>query len=84
MRSLAAEKPFAEQITTHVAGLPGAELKGWMVESCIGSYPLQVIAAATSPGDGGPRDGDFLVLSIELTIDGAPWHGAAPVGTSME
>ena len=79
VRSIAAERPFAGEIATHVAGLSGAQLKSWMVESCIGSYPLQVIAAATSPGDGGPRDGDFLVLSIELTIDGAPWHGAAPV-----
>jgi hypothetical protein len=85
VRSIAAERPFAGEIATHVAGLSGAQLKSWMVESCIGSYPLQVIAAATSPGDGGPRDGDFLVLSIELTIDGAPWLGAAPaiVGCSL-
>ena len=59
--------------------LPGAELKGWMAESCVGSYPLEVIAASGSPSKEAPAAGTFLVLSMELIIDGVPWLGAAPV-----
>ncbi len=79
VRSIAAGKPFAGEIAAHVAALPGAELKSWMVESCIGSYPLQVIAGSTTLGDAAAKDGDFLVLSLEMTIDGTPWLAAAPM-----
>ena len=40
-----------------------AELKG--------SYPLEAVSRV-------PADGEFLVLTVELTIDGVPWLGAAP------
>jgi hypothetical protein len=78
MRSPEADKPLASQIVTHLKGLPGAELKSWMAESCVGSYPLEAIASSTSPGKETATDGSFLVLSFELTVDGVPWLGAAP------
>jgi hypothetical protein len=78
VRSLEAGKPLAAQIAAKLADLRGAELKSWMVESCIGSYPLEVIASSRTPGKDAAAEGAFLVLTVELTIDGAPWVGAAP------
>ena len=43
-----------------------------MAESCIGTYPLEVIATSGAPADA------FTVLTVELAIDGIPWLGAAP------
>ena len=56
----------------------GGALVSWMAESSIGSYPLQVVAGSHSPSNRGPAERDLLVLSLELTIDGSPWLGAAP------
>jgi hypothetical protein len=64
-------KPLDVQLAARVKELPGASLVAWMAESCIGSYPL----AATS---GAPPAGSFLVLTVELTLDGMPWLGAMP------
>jgi hypothetical protein len=75
--SIAGDMPPASQIVAQLKGLPGAELKSWMAESCIGSYPLQVVASSASPKDM-LVDGTFLVLTIELVIDGVPWLGAVP------
>jgi hypothetical protein len=77
-RALAANEPLAAQIAAQFSQLSGAELKGWMAESCIGSYPLEVIAASESPSKETLAEGAFLVLSMELSIDGIPWLGAAP------
>jgi hypothetical protein len=79
VRSLQAGKPLAAQIADRVKELPRAALTGWMAESCTGSYPLSVVASARAPGKHAPSDGQFLVLTIELLVDGAPWIGAAPV-----
>jgi Creatinase/Prolidase N-terminal domain len=56
-----------------------SQMMGWMAESCIASYPLEVVAALPMPGKEGPAPGTFLVLSIELAIDDVPWLGAAPM-----
>jgi hypothetical protein len=56
-----------------------AQMNGWMAESCIGSYPLEVVATLPAHGNEGPAAGTFLVLSIDLTVDDVPWLGAAPV-----
>ena len=69
--SLAPGKPVTAQVADQLKVLPGAELKNVLVESCVGSYPLQVIADALA-------DGSFLVLTVALAIDGIPWLGAAP------
>jgi hypothetical protein len=79
MRSIEPGTPLAEQIAAKLGELPGGALVSWMAESAIGSYPLQVIAGVHSPGVWTPAARDFLVLSLELTIDGSPWLGAAPV-----
>jgi hypothetical protein len=59
--------------------LPGAVLKSYMAESSIGSYPLEVIASSRAPDTHPLADDSFLVLTIELALDGVPWLGAAPV-----
>jgi hypothetical protein len=76
--AVASGTSWPTQVAAQLARLPGAELKGWMVESCIGSYPLQVVASSTSAGTEIPAAGTFFVLSIELLIDGIPWLGAVP------
>ena len=76
--TIVGDKPLAAQIAAQLARLPGADLKGWMAESCVGSYPLEVIAGSGLPGSEAPAEGAFLVLSMELIIDGVPWLGAAP------
>jgi len=78
VQSIAPGKPLADQINTQVQAF-GAKLESWMAESCLGSYPLQVIASSRSSSNGAPATGDFVVLSLALTIDGVPWVGAAPL-----
>jgi hypothetical protein len=53
--------------------------RSWMVESCKGSYPLEVVDSSRSPDRDGQLPGTYLVLSVDLTVDDVPWLGAAPV-----
>ncbi|MFL4967363.1 MAG: aminopeptidase P family N-terminal domain-containing protein [Xanthobacteraceae bacterium] len=78
MRSIEPVQPLAEHIAARIGQLPGGALVSWMAESSIGSYPLQVVAGSHSPSNRAPAERDLLVLSLELTIDGSPWLGAAP------
>jgi len=77
--SITAGCPIATQIGERVGELPGADVKSWMAESPIGSYPLQAVASSRTPDQSSLGEGAFLVLSLELTLDGMPWLGAAPV-----
>jgi len=79
VRGIAAGAPIASQLAQKIKALPGATLEGWMVERCVGSYPLSVTASSRSPGDDSATDGGFLVLTVELMLDGAPWIASAPV-----
>jgi creatinase/prolidase-like protein len=83
-RSLEAGNPIAAQITARAKELRGATLANWMAESCAGSYPLTAIACSRTPARDTPLDGQFLVLTLELTIDGAPWIGAMPLIAGRE
>lgn len=78
-RSIEAGKPIAAQLAARVRELPGATLQSWMAESCVGSYPLSVIASSRAPEKDMPVNGQFLVVTFELTVDGAPWLGATPL-----
>jgi hypothetical protein len=78
-RSIAPDKPLAVQLADKVKELPGAALKAWTTESCTGSYPLSAVASSRMAGSAAPANGQFLVLTIELTLNGAPWIGAAPL-----
>jgi Xaa-Pro aminopeptidase len=78
VRAIRPGRPLAEQIADQVRSLRGATLSSWMAESCVGSYPLQVIASSRSIGNA-VNPGDFLVLTIALSLDGTPWLGAAPL-----
>ena len=71
-RSITPVEPLAAQLADRVKELPGASLKAWIAESCTGSYPLSAITSS-------PVSGQFLVLTAELTLNGAPWIGAAPL-----
>src|SRR5205823_3830509 len=76
--SVAAGVPLPEQLAGALKALPGAELKNWMAESSIGSYPLEDVASSRHRGSGALPKGSFFVLSVELVIDGVPWLGAVP------
>ncbi len=75
--TLAAGQPFGAQLAVALKPLPGATLSSWMAESCVGSYPLQVVASSRA-GDNAFAKGEFVVATVELSLNGAPWIGAAP------
>jgi hypothetical protein len=77
--SLEAGKPIGVQLAAKIKELPGATLKSWMAESCTGSYPLSVVASSRTVGQDAPANGQLLVLTVELAIDGTPWISAAPL-----
>jgi len=64
-------KSLDAQLAARLKNLPGASLRMAMAESCFSSYPLAVITDA-------PRADGFLVFTVELSLDGIPWLGAAP------
>jgi hypothetical protein len=76
--SIEAGKPLGAQIGASTTWLPGAKLKSFLAESCIGSYPLEVTARMGGATAKALSEGTFLVLTVELLIDGIPWVGAAP------
>ena len=76
-RSIAPGQSLEAQLRDNLRELPGATLRNWMAESCIGSYPLEIVA--TPGSDTAPAGGSFLVLTAEFALDGIHWLGAAPV-----
>ena len=78
-RSLEADTPIATQLAAKVKELPDATLQSWMAESCTGSYPLSAVASSGASGKDTLGNGQFLVLTVELAVDGTPWIGAAPL-----
>ena len=78
-RSIAPDKPLAAQLAEKIKELPGASLKAWTAESCTGSYPLSVTASSRMTASVAPVSGQFLVLTVEMTLNDAPWIGAAPL-----
>ena len=79
VHSLEAGKPIGAHLVANVKELPGASLTGWYIETCWGSYPLMAVAAMRAGGKDIPALGQFLVLTVELSLAGAPWIGAAPL-----
>ncbi|WP_229266861.1 aminopeptidase P family N-terminal domain-containing protein [Leptospira sp. severe_002] len=79
VHSLAASKSIASLLAEKIKMLPGAELKGWMAEGCTGSYPLEVVASSRTPGNDTLANGQHAVLTVELSVAGQPWIGAAPL-----
>jgi hypothetical protein len=74
-----ATKPIAAQLDAKLKQLPGATLTSWTAESCVGSYPLSAVASSRMPAKDAQVNGQYLVLTVELTMDGKPWIGAAPL-----
>jgi hypothetical protein len=79
VRKIDAEESFAEQLAFQVRALSGATLESWMVESCVGSYPLSVVASSRLSSSETPIAGSFYVLTAELLLDGQRWIGSAPL-----
>jgi hypothetical protein len=79
VRSLEAGRPLAAQLADQIKDLPGAALESWMAESCTGSYPLSVVASSRIAENAALLAGQLLVLTIELTVNDAPWIGSAPL-----
>jgi Xaa-Pro aminopeptidase len=77
-------KPLALQLAGEVRKLRDATLGDWMLEGCVGSYPLQVVATARGAGQQSPGPVEFAVLTVGLTIAGTPWIGAMPVIAGRE
>jgi hypothetical protein len=77
-------KAIAGQIEAGVKALAGATLQDWMAEACVGSYPLQAVAASRGAAKQARGPADFAVLTIAFTLDGVPWIGAAPVIASAQ
>jgi Creatinase/Prolidase N-terminal domain len=66
-------------LSTELVGVHVSEIRGWTAESCTGSYPLEVVGSSRVGGRYTPEAGTFLVVSVELALDGVPWLGAAPM-----
>jgi hypothetical protein len=74
-------KPHAgisRQLDAMVKELPDTQLHSWTVEACRGSYPLQLIGSSLHGDDFTPLPGRMLVLSLVMTVEGAPWFTASP------
>jgi Xaa-Pro aminopeptidase len=81
LAALRADQPAAAQITAAMAGLPGAELGNWLLESSRGTLPLEPMAGQsgeTSLPDYALSAGAPVVLTVALRLAGRPWLGAAP------
>ena len=79
IRGIEAGKPISGQLAAYVEALSDATLEFWMVESCVGSYPLSVIASSRMPGRDAPIEGGFFVLTIGLLLHGGHWIGTSPL-----
>jgi Xaa-Pro aminopeptidase len=79
IRGIEAGKPISGQLAAYVEALPDATLEFWMVESCVGSYPLSVIASSRMPGRDAPIEDGFFVLTIGLLLHGGHWIGTSPL-----
>jgi hypothetical protein len=53
-----------------------------MVEGCVGSYPLSVIASSRMSGRDAPIEDGFFVLTIGLVLQGGHWIGTRPLTVS--
>jgi Xaa-Pro aminopeptidase len=79
IRGIEAGKPISGQLAAYVETLSDATLEFWMVESCVGSYPLSVIASSRMPGRDAPIEGGFFVLTIGLLLHDGHWIGTSPL-----
>jgi Xaa-Pro aminopeptidase len=79
IRRIEAGKPISGQLAACVEALSDATLEFWMVESCVGSYPLSVMASSRMPGRDPSIEGGFFVLTIGLLLHGGHWIGTSPL-----
>jgi hypothetical protein len=79
IRGIEAGKPISGQLAAYVGALSDATLEFWMLEGCVGSYPLSVIASSRMPGRDAPIEDGFFVLTIGLSLHGGHWIGTRPL-----
>lgn len=58
-------------------GLPG-KMTSWMVEACVGSYPLEVVACSSGERQI-PGNLAVGIVSVQADLNGITWSGAGPV-----
>jgi hypothetical protein len=75
-RALAAESA-AGAVKALKDSFPG-KITGWIVEACVGSYPLEVVACS---GDSGtfPDILPVSVVSVQAELSGMTWFGTGPI-----
>jgi hypothetical protein len=74
--------PVLSQVLFDGGGLPNAEIIDILVEAPVGTRPLVAVESSTNWRDNTYRRIPAVVVSMGLTIDGVPWHGARLAGTS--
>ena len=79
VQSVEPGKPLAAQLAEKLKALTRATLDWWRAKGCTGSYPLWVVGSSHAPTSMAPLGGQFLVLTVEVTINSAPWVGTAPL-----
>jgi hypothetical protein len=80
--SIDVDHTLRDQVVACLAGLQGAQLAGWMAEAAVGTRPLSVVASPEGPSELFGRV-PALVITVGLTIDGAPWCGAGLAGQGI-
>jgi hypothetical protein len=73
------DRPIAGQLKHRIRHGPEAEVVSWMAETCIGSYPLEVVASSADRTNSASPDRTFLVMSVHMRLAGLPWLGGGPV-----
>ena len=69
-------RPIGAQLDAAIKAVTGASLKGWMLEDCRGSYPLEIVA-----GDaiGDTTAGPCSILTVHALINGVNWIATRPM-----
>jgi hypothetical protein len=70
-----------DQITSVVARFSSAKLIDWLAEAPIGTRPLAMIDSSNAPS-GACKPAPALIVSVSLTVNSVPWHGARLAGTA--
>jgi len=80
--SVRPDPPVLSHLLFDGGGLPNAEIIDILVEAPVGTRPLVAVESSTNWRDNTYRRIPAVVVSMGLTIDGVPWHGARLAGTS--
>ena len=69
-------RPIGAQLANALHAVPGASLKGWTLEDCRGSYPLEIVAGEEI---GDATAGACSILTVHALINGVNWIASRPI-----